>query len=149
MGFRTNIPPNASVVVSSSDGRLLAPSAEKNAGPIADLVKEFASERGEALEIASGTGQHIVKLAIAKPNLNWQPSDIDQLRISSIKTWCNDYNFANVSHQSSWMQQIGWSTKFSSQTFILLVNLMHLISKDEAKILITEVASALALGGVQ
>ena len=148
MSFRTNIPPNASVVVSSSDGRLLAPAAEKNAGPIADLVKEFASERGEALEIASGTGQHIVKLAIAKPNLNWQPSDIDQLRISSIKTWCNDHNFANVKPPVILdATEIGWSTKFSSQTFILLVNLMHLISKDEAKILINEIASALLPGG--
>ena len=96
MGFRTNIPPNASVVVPSSDGRLSAPAAEKNAGPITDLVKEFASERGEALEIASGTGQHIVKLAIAKPNLNWQPYDIEQLQISNIETCCNDYDFANV-----------------------------------------------------
>ena len=148
MGFRTNIPPNASVVVPSSDGRLSAPAAQKNASPITDLVKEFALERGEALEIASGTGQHIVKLAIAKPNLNWQPSDIDQLRISSIKTWCNDYNFANVKPPVILdATEIGWSTEFNSKTFILLVNLMHLISKDEAKILITEIASALAPGG--
>ena len=52
MGFRTNIPPNASVVVPASDGRLSAPSAEKNVRPITELVKEFASERGEALEIS-------------------------------------------------------------------------------------------------
>ena len=148
MSFRTNTPANASVVVPSNDGRLSAPSAEKNAGPITDLVKEFASEKGEALEIASGTGQHIIKLAIAKPNLNWQPSDIDQLRISSIETWCNDYDFANVKPPVILdATEIGWSAKFNSQTFILLVNLMHLISKDEAKILITEIALALAPGG--
>ena len=34
MGFRKNIPPNASVAMQSNDGRLSAPAAEKNAGPI-------------------------------------------------------------------------------------------------------------------
>ena len=90
MGFRATIPPTASVAVPSGDGRLSAPAAVKNCGPITDLVKEFAPDRGQALEIASGTGQHIVKLAVVKPNLNWQPSDIDQLRLSSIETWCED-----------------------------------------------------------
>ena len=96
MSLRSKLPPTASVVVQSRDGRLSAPAAEKNAGPITKLVKEFAPDRGLALEIASGTGQHIVQLAVVKPNLNWQTSDIDPLRLSSIETWCNDYDFANV-----------------------------------------------------
>lgn len=148
MSFRTHIPPNASVVVPSSGGRLLAPAAEKNAGPITELVKEFAPERGQALEIASGTGQHIVALAVVKPNLNWQPSDIDQIRIASIEAWCKDYNFANVKPPVTLdATEIGWSSKFNCQKFILLVNLIHLISKDEAKMLIGEISSALAPGG--
>ena len=148
MSFRTNIPPTAGVVVPSSDGRLSAPSAEKNAGPITELVKEFAPDRGQALEIASGTGQHIVKLAFVKPNLNWQPSDVDQLRLASIETWCKDYNLVNVRPPVILnATEIGWSSKFNRQRFILLVNLIHLISEDEAKILITEISSALAPGG--
>ena len=125
-----------------------APSADKNAGPITDLVKEFASEKGEALEIASGTGQHIVALAVVKPNLNWQPSDIDQLRLLSIETWCEDYSLANVRPPVILnATERGWSSKFNRQKFILLVNLIHLISEDEATILISEISAALAPGG--
>ena len=148
MSLRSKLPPTASVVVQSRDGRLSAPAAEKNAGPITKLVKEFAPDRGLALEIASGTGQHIVKLAVVKPNLNWQPSDIDPLRIASIETWCKDYNLANVRPPIILnATEIGWSSKFTRQKFIFLVNLFHLISEDEATILISEISAALAPGG--
>jgi hypothetical protein len=148
MSLRSKLPPTASVVVQSGDGRLSAPAAEKNAGPITELVKEYAPERGEALEIASGTGQHIVELAVVKPNLNWQPSDIDPLRIASIETWCKEYNLANVKSPVILnATELGWSSKFNRQKFILLVNLVHLISEDEAKILVSEISAALAPGG--
>ena len=148
MGFRANIPPTTSVAVPSGDGRLSAPAAVKNTGPITGLVKQFAPERGQALEIASGTGQHIVKLAVVKPNLNWQPSDIDPLRIASIETWCEDYNLSNVRPPIILnATEIGWSSKFNNQKFILLVNLIHLISEDEATILISEISAALTPGG--
>ena len=148
MSLRSKLPPTASVVFQSRDGRLSAPAAEKNAGPITKLVREFAPDRGLALEIASGTGQHIVKLAVVKPNLNWQPSDIDPLRIASIETWCKDYNLANVRPPIILnATERGWSSKFNRQKFILLVNLIHLISEDEATILISEISTALAPGG--
>ena len=148
MSFRKNIPPGASVVIPSDDGRLSSPAAEKNAGPLAELVKEFAPERGYALEIASGTGQHIVKLAVVKPSLNWQPSDIDQVRIASIEAWRDGNSFTNVRPPVILdATEIGWSSKFNCQKFILLVNLIHLISEDEAKIVISEISAALAPGG--
>ena len=148
MSFRKNIPPNASVAMQSNDGRLSAPAAEKNAGPITELVKEFAPEKGKALEIASGTGQHIVKLAVVKPHLDWQPSEIDQIRIASIEAWCKKDNVTNVRPPIILdATEIGWSSKFNCQKFILLVNLFHLISEDEAKILISEMSLALSPGG--
>ena len=148
MSLRSKLPPTASVVVQFRDCRLSAPAAEKNAGPITELVKEFAPDRGLALEIASGTGQHIVKLAVVKPNLNWQPSDIDPMRIANIETCCKDYNLANVRPPIILnATEIGWSSKFTGQKFIFLVNLFHLISEDEATILINEISAALAPGG--
>ena len=148
MNVRINIPSSDSVSARSCDGRLSAPAAEKNTGPITDLVKEYAPDRGRALEIASGTGQHIVKLAAVKPNLNWQPSDIDQLQIASIQSWCKDCNLVNVRPPVILnATKIGWSSKFNGQQFILLVNLIHLISQNEAAMLIGEISSALAPGG--
>ena len=52
-------PATASFATATGTGaRLHAPSAERNAGPIGDLLTRLAPERGRALELASGTGQH-------------------------------------------------------------------------------------------
>ena len=45
------------------------PAAERNAGDIVRVVVKNAPQKGDALEIASGTGQHIVELAAAVPGL--------------------------------------------------------------------------------
>ena len=60
MSYRQNLPETASVANYESDGRLNAPSAIRNA--IVELVKRLQSNQA-TLEIASGTGQHVVKLA--------------------------------------------------------------------------------------
>ena len=148
MSFRKNIPSTASVAFPSKDGRLWAPAAGRNAGPIVDLVLEIAPETGQALEIASGTGQHVVKLANARPNLKWQPSDVDPSRISSIEIWSKDKALANLKNPVLLdATEAGWSREHTDQDFILLVNLVHLISFAEAKIIIRELSLALAPGG--
>ena len=49
--------------------------AERNKGPILEIIsKEFASSRA-VLEIGSGTGQHAVHFASHLPGLSWQPSE--------------------------------------------------------------------------
>ena len=69
MGHRKNFP---SVCVTNIEGddRLNAPSAVRNAEHIFELVSNTATKSGNALEIASGTGQHIVKLVVALPLLD-------------------------------------------------------------------------------
>ena len=39
------------------------------------------------LEVASGTGEHVVHFAAALPGLTWQPSDPDADRRTSIDAW--------------------------------------------------------------
>ena len=148
MSIRKNIPSTASVAFPGNGHRLIAPAADRNIGPILDLVIEFAPDTGKALELASGTGQHIVKLASAKPNLNWQPSDVDQLRIASITSWRNDNNLDNLNPPLFLdATEVGWSRKHNNHNFILLVNLIHLISEAEATTIIHEISIALAPGG--
>ncbi len=148
MSLRKDIPSTASVAFPCNDGRLSAPAAGRNAGPIVDLVMENAPEEGHALEIASGTGQHIVKLAAATPELTWQPSDIDPLRIASIETWSRDKILANLKTPVLLdATQVGWSSEHANQNFILLVNLIHLISVSEARTIIGEISLALLPGG--
>ena len=148
MANQENLPATASVANLGSDGRLNAPSAVRNAEPIIELVSKVAIKSGNALEIASGTGQHVVKLAAALPFLNWQPSDVDETRIKSIRCWSNDQDLKNLKSPCLLDATTeGWSTEHYGQDLILLVNLLHLISIEETKILVKEVSKALAPRG--
>lgn len=55
--------------------------ADRNKGPILEVLKEVLPERGLVLEIASGAGRHVAHFAAALAGPVWQPSDPDpQLR---------------------------------------------------------------------
>ena len=148
MAHRKNLPMTACVANFESDGRLNAPSAVRNAESIVELVKKAAIKSGNALEIASGTGQHVVKLAAALPLLNWQPSDVDETRIKSIRCWSDDQHLKNLKSPCLLdATKEGWATVHNGQDLILLVNLLHLISIEETKVLVEEVSKALAPKG--
>ena len=122
MAERRNLPKIVSIVKYHNDGRLTAPAAARNAKPIIQLVRKTVTKPGNALEIASGTGQHIVKLASALPFLNWQPSDVDKARLKSILCWSNDNNLNNLKPPcllDATMED--WSEEHRDQDLILLL----------------------------
>jgi hypothetical protein len=59
------------------DGRLVVYSADRNRGPILKVLERVLPKTGLVLEIASGTGQHVVHFAQALKGLSWQPTDMD------------------------------------------------------------------------
>ena len=149
MAYRKNLPVTACVANLEGNGRLNAPSAVRNAEPIVELVRKTVTRSGNALEIASGTGQHVVKLAAALPLLNWQPSDVDETRIKSIRCWSDDQHLANLKPPCLLDATTeGWAKEYHGQDLILLVNLLHLISIEDTKILVKEMSKALVPKGL-
>ena len=149
MGHRKNLPTSACFTNIEGDGRLNSSSAFRNAEPIVELVRNTSIKSGNALEIASGTGQHVVKLAAALPLLNWQPSDVDKTRIKSIRCWSDDHHLTNLKPPCLLdATKEGWAVDYHGQDLILLVNLLHLISFEETKILVKEVSKALKPKGL-
>ena len=67
--------------------RRSAPAAARNVTPIGDVLAEWLPARGLVLEIASGTGEHVLAFARRFPDLDWQPSDPDPLALASIEAW--------------------------------------------------------------
>lgn len=65
-----------------------SPAAERNRAAILPVLRALLPERGLALEVASGTGQHVAWFAAALPGWTWQPSDACSSGFDSIRAWC-------------------------------------------------------------
>lgn len=128
--------------------KLFAPAAARNTDAIAQVLQDCAPSHGRALELASGTGQHVVALARLLPGLSWQPSDIDPARRRSIDAYSLDSGLGNI-RRAVVIDAVthGWAARHGHQDLIFLSNLLHLVSRRAADTLIEEVAHALAPGG--
>jgi hypothetical protein len=76
--------------------RLSAPAAERNREPIAAVLVRALPATGLVLEVASGTGQHVIHFARRMPGLIWQPSDIEPNALESTRAWSDEAALANV-----------------------------------------------------
>ena len=64
-----------------------SPAADRNKQAILDVLLQVLPKQGRALEIASGTGQHVAWFAAGLPGWDWQPSDAQADGFESIKAW--------------------------------------------------------------
>ena len=74
----------------------LSSAAERNKQPILDELLRILPARGQALEIASGTGQHVAWFAAAMPGWTWQPTDADASALPAIAASVADAGVTNV-----------------------------------------------------
>ena len=73
-----------------------SPAAERNRGPILAQLKALLGDKGSALEIASGTGQHAAHFAAAMPGWRWQPTDLTDTQFESITGWARQAGAPHV-----------------------------------------------------
>lgn len=145
--MKRKTPEGASFAEASEGAQLFAPSAARNLAPIAGEIAVIAPPKGTALEIASGTGQHIIAHATTHPDIHWQPSEIDEDRIASINAYVQGSNLSNIAPTMELDATAkGWG-KNARYDLILLSNLLHLISAQEAETILNEAAIALTQGG--
>ena len=125
--------------------RRTAPSASRNLAPILSVLAQHLPPLGRALEIASGSGQHIAAFARAFPGIHWQPSDANADTLPSIAAWCA--GLPNVAPPIVLDAcAAGWAQ--GNRTSIHLTNLLHLIPESAAQTLLGEIARGLAPGGL-
>ncbi len=73
-----------------------SPAAGRNREPITELLRDILPERGLVLEVASGSGEHIVHFAGAFPKLLWQASDPEPASLRSIEAWRTEAGLFNL-----------------------------------------------------
>lgn len=76
--------------------RQKAPSVARNREPILDVLRSILPEQGVVLELASGSGEHIIYFAAHFPELVFCPSDIDKGARQSIAAWSKASGLQNV-----------------------------------------------------
>lgn len=138
------LPPEASVATPASGDKLFAASAANNLPALRDVLIAEAPRHGRALEIASGTGQHVTAFAAALPGLDWRPSEIAPERLASIDAYAAEAKLPNIrpavlldaTHPD-------WHREHAGMDLILVVNLLHLISGGEMNTVLAEAARAL------
>jgi SAM-dependent methyltransferase len=67
--------------------RLSSPAAERNRQPILEVLRRVLPPAGRALEIASGSGQHVSWFARHLPGWTWQPTEYAAASLPSIAAW--------------------------------------------------------------
>ena len=73
-----------------------SPAADRNKQPILDVLREVLPDHGTALEIASGTGQHVAWFAANLPQWTWQATDAVPAALDSISAWVAEQGLLNV-----------------------------------------------------
>jgi len=130
-----------------SEAGLLAPAAERNKEPILAVLRRVLPERGKVLEIASGTGQHVVHFAKALPSLQWQPSEADASMHGSIARWIAHEGLANV--QPPIALDVGvepWPVDRAD--VVICINMIHIAPWQATLDLMAGAGRVLPAGGV-
>lgn len=110
---------------SLSSMRQRAPAAERNREPILAVLREVLPSSGVVLEIASGTGQHVIHFAAALPQLDWQPSDPDADSRASIAAWTAHAGLANIHAPLELdVERTPWG--IDGAQAVLCVNMIHI-----------------------
>ena len=109
------------------DHRLYAPATLRNRDVILDVLRSVLPTTSVVLEVASGSGEHIVHFAQNLPGLTFQPSDPSLEALLSISAWVKATRVTNVrppvildASEAPW--------PITSADAIVCINMVHIAS---------------------
>jgi hypothetical protein len=130
-----------------ADGRLVSPSAERNKGPITEILMRVLPARGDVLEISSGTGQHVLHFAQALPHIRWQPTERDADCLTSIASWLAQTPAPNINaplyldvHDGIW--------PVHDVAAVVCINMIHIAPPSATEALLRGAGNVIAHGGI-
>ena len=128
------------------DGRWFSEAAERNRDPILAVLRRHLPPTGLVLEVASGTGQHIVHFARLLPGLVWQPTDPDAELRHSIRVRTEQAGLGNVRPPLDLdVTRFPWPS--SEADSLLSINMIHIAPWEAVTALFAGAGRVLAAGG--
>lgn len=124
-----------------------APAAARNRQPILEVLQARLPEKGLVLEIASGSGEHVVHFAEALPGLDFQPTDPDEGARASIDDWVRTLGLGNV-RTALQLDVMTEDWPVERVDAVLCSNMIHIAPWEAAIGLIGGAAQRLPAGGL-
>jgi SAM-dependent methyltransferase len=124
-----------------------APAVARNRDPILEVLRSALPETGRVLEIASGTGEHIVHFARALPTLEWQPSDPSGDARQSISAWIAASGLTNIGEPLA-LDAANSDWPMEAADAILCINMVHISPWEATRGLMRGADRLLGPGGL-
>lgn len=129
-----------------TDHRQQAPAAARNRDPILAVLRGVLPRAGTVLEIASGSGEHIMHFAAAMPGLVFQPSDPNPEARRSIAAWAAESGLSNLRPPLA-LDAAASSWPVTTVDAVLCINMIHISPWSATEGLVRGAASILPPGG--
>jgi hypothetical protein len=129
----------------ASGARRSAPAALRNREPIAGVLREWLPPSGLVLEIASGSGEHVVYFAERFPELEWQPSDVHPDALWSIAAWRDEAALPNLREPLA-LDAASADWPIQRADAVLSINMVHISRWTSALGLLDGASRLLAVG---
>lgn len=111
----------------TTDDRRFSAAYQRNADPIAGILKDLVIEGCKVLEIGSGSGEHAVDYARRFPTISWQPSDRPAAAsVPSILAWRDEFGVDNVLRPLSLDLSDERSWPGTSFDIVIAINVIHI-----------------------
>jgi SAM-dependent methyltransferase len=128
-----------------------SPSAERNKHPILEVLRQLLPPTGAALEIASGTGQHVQWFAQHLPGWSWQPTELHRGALYNIEVRVAEAELDNVLEAvqlnvctEPWFAEAALNASFD---LVLCINMLHIAPWDACPALMRGAAQYLKPDG--
>ncbi|MDB5410783.1 MAG: hypothetical protein JWL84_5695 [Rhodospirillales bacterium] len=131
----------------TTDLRRTAPATARNREPILDVLRHELPTRGTVLEIASGSGEHVVHFAAALPALIFRPSDPEPGGRASIDAWVAASGVINVLPAIA-LDAAAPYWPIASADAVLCINMVHISPWAATLGLVAGAARLLPPGGL-
>jgi len=127
-----------------NDPRQYAPAALRNRDFIVGVLRDVLPTKGVILEIASGSGEHVVHFARNFPSLVFQPSDREPDALQSIAAWVKASRVTNA--RAPMVLEVSQSPwPIASADGIICINMVHISPWESALGLVRGAAAILPL----
>ena len=125
--------------------RLEYPATARNRDAILSVLRDVMPSSGVVLEIASGSGEHVVHFARAFPGLVFQPSDPEVPALKSIAAWVEETRLKNIAAPLM-LDAASPTWPATSADAILCINMIHIAPWRATEGLIQGAAKILRAG---